>query len=65
MVFSRYVRVDAVARYIAPGQVNVEPIIQAAINGLQADGDTNGEDALKIAHNEANKSLKDAVSSVS
>lgn len=32
--------------------------IQAAINSLQAEGSTNGEDALKLAYNEAQKSLK-------
>ncbi|ALF59467.1 vWA domain-containing protein [Psychrobacter urativorans] len=32
--------------------------IQAAINGLRAEGSTNGEDALKLAYNEASKSLK-------
>lgn len=32
--------------------------IQAAINGLRAAGSTNGEDALKLAYNEASKSLK-------
>lgn len=32
--------------------------IQAAINSLQAEGSTNGEDALKLAYDEAQKSLK-------
>ena len=32
--------------------------IQAAINGLQAAGSTNGEDALKLAYAQASKSLK-------
>lgn len=32
--------------------------IQAAINSLQAEGSTNGEDALKLAYDEAGKSLK-------
>ena len=32
--------------------------IQAAIDDLQASGSTNGEDALKLAYNEASKSLK-------
>lgn len=37
---------------------NKRVAIQAAINGLQAAGSTNGEDALKLAYNEARKSLK-------